>query len=1487
MDTNATQDVESIAASRSRRTRKDKHGRSAALERLRDLKGSKHKYEVSDIVNVYEEVDEREYSKRRQDRLEEDWIIDDDGSGYVEDGREIFDDDDNDVDSMFVGKKEKKKGGKTDKKLVPKSSSGSSFRHGAGSIKNMLINMPAKKKKLETNVRLDDDDVLGDILQDLDKQPTSVPMPQPTFLRKKMKASPSTGSAPGNPFARPRVTTPVQTKPSPKPLKPLGQDKENVVTGASPKAKRSLEIKEEALSQKIEDFDSLDLMDGAFDEDIGASQIEDDSKSKKIKLEESLIQDQDVKETIVEEKESKQEVNADIKRGFKIQLKEEAKIRTGSWENVRGQVNESHVVKDIQLDSSKLPLTMNGEGEQVLRFYWLDAFEDHYKQPGIVFLFGKIWIDSVQSYASCCVSVKNIERRIYILPRVNRMNKKTKQEMEGVGIGDVYEEFNSKISEKFNIRQFKAKPVEKKYAFEKFVVPNESTYLEVCYSADLPPLPSDLEGETFSHVFGTNTSALELFLLERRIKGPCWLDVKLPQLPSSSISWCKVEAMAAKPGYVVPVPGVATPPVVVMTLSMRTTVNPKTCQHEIAMVSCLVHQEFPLNKAAPNPPFQMHFCAMTHPSDMTWPWDLKDKLPRYQSTKIEKSDSERALLGFLLAKIHKIDPDIIVGHDIFGYDISVLLHRLNLNKIPHWSRMGRLKRTVMPKFTNKGAAERSVMCGRLVCDLKISSQELIRAKSYDLPTLVTYVLRVPANECHSLACEDIKKMYESSATLLQLVTMTMQDASYTLRLMCELNVLPLALQITNIAGNVMSRTLLGGRSERNEYLLLHAFTEKDFIVPDKQYGKASQKSAEEEAEDGDDSGGKRSGGKGRRKAAYAGGLVLDPKKGFYDKYILLMDFNSLYPSIIQEYNICFTTVPRVHLDEEEGESQMLSLPEEGLDTGILPQEIRKLVESRRQVKQLMKGPDLSSDLKLQYDIRQKALKLTANSMYGCLGFSFSRFYARHLASMVTCKGREILLNTRDLVQKMNFDVIYGDTDSIMINTNCMDYEQVFKLGHKIKAEVNKLYKLLELDVDGVFKYMLLLKKKKYAALTVSKLPNGQVFTEQELKGLDIVRRDWSQLASDCGKQIIEHILSDQGTDDRIENIHSHLEKIKIDLEAGKVGLEALAITKLLTKNPQDYADAKSLPHVQVALRVNSRGGKKLRQGDTVPYVICDDNSDLPATQRAYHIEEVKSNSSLVIDKNYYLAHQIHPVISRLCDPIEGTSAARIAECLGLDPSGYRASKHYGQGEEEEDLTSSLIAEEERYRMCERFTFKCPSSSCDTIITMDSAFTGVGSGSSLEVALQTCPNPKCRFPIFSRIEPLVNQLRLDIRRHIKTYYDGWLTCEDPGCSNRMRRIPLHFLRGYPICNFCERGVLIREYTESQLYKQLCFYEYIFDFAKACTRNNKDGRIRNDSLRKAYNILLTEAQKALKLNAYSEVNLTKLFANLMAKPQVRSS
>merc|ERR1719427_1043114 len=164
--------LESLAATRSRRSKSDKHGRFAALQKFKEAKasGKKFNYEVGEVQNVYEMVAEDEYVDEVNKKRDSAWIVDDDG-GYVEDGREIFDDDEDDLYPATA-----QSSSKHNKKKDQTSKSKEKEEKGNKNIRNMLLNMPSKKKK-EEDIKIEDDELLGDILGKLQAKPKQVLKP--------------------------------------------------------------------------------------------------------------------------------------------------------------------------------------------------------------------------------------------------------------------------------------------------------------------------------------------------------------------------------------------------------------------------------------------------------------------------------------------------------------------------------------------------------------------------------------------------------------------------------------------------------------------------------------------------------------------------------------------------------------------------------------------------------------------------------------------------------------------------------------------------------------------------------------------------------------------------------------------------------------------------------------------------------------------------------------------------------------------------------------------------------------------------------------------------------------------------------------------------------------------------------------------------------------------------------------------------------------
>jgi DNA polymerase alpha subunit A len=156
----------------------------------------------------------------------------------------------------------------------------------------------------------------------------------------------------------------------------------------------------------------------------------------------------------------------------------------------------------------------------------------------------------------------------------------------------------------------------------------------------------------------------------------------------------------------------------------------------------------------------------------------------------------------------------------------------------------------------------------------------------------------------------------------------------------------------------------------------------------------------------------------------------------------------------------------------------------------------------------------------------------------------------------------------------------------------------------LKKAVNDRCKLLEINLDGVFQRLLLLQKKKYAAI---KFEDG-FRTSTEAKGLDIERRKYCALSKAVSQYVLDQILSGEATEIVVKHIHKYLTTIDEDVRAGKIKLDEFIIYKQLGKSPKGYPDATSQPHVQVALRMKARN-TAVRSGDIIPYISRSSGGD--------------------------------------------------------------------------------------------------------------------------------------------------------------------------------------------------------------------------------------------------------------------------------------
>lgn len=1131
------------------------------------------------------------------------------------------------------------------------------------------------------------------------------------------------------------------------------------------------------------------------------------------------------------------------------------------WQNINDTL--LNMTEDSFQNVSKTHLSDVADENSNVKFFWTDYREF----PDALTLFGKSRTNEGK-YVSAFLFIPHFQRELYFLPRQKRFVNGAETDEE-VGLAEVYEEVE-KLMNKMGVEEWASKGEEKKYCFEIEGVPREATYLKVLYKYGRNnQLPMDTTGQTFSHVFGTNTNIFENFVLSRDIMGPCWLDVKNCS-PIDQVSWCNLEIKASGPADITPIPENDAPPVPPMTLmsiSLRTIMNKSLNKQEVVTISARIYPNVEHDTTTSADKLDSIAFTLTRPPTVKEGSYLvereAEKNSRGQKT-VWDLRTEEAVLSEFLNRMQKYDPDVIIGHSLENTHFNVLAHRIFDKKIQGWSRLGRYQqRGPMPSSMMRSGnffAQRQLATGRLMCDISnvFGKSLTLKCNSWTLSEMCQVYLNQTRFD-NPVDCSQISWIQDAKS-LYNYISHNMIDTHFIAAIAIKLQMLPLSKQLTNIAGNSWAKTLLGTRAERNEYILLHQFHKQGYIVPDKGGNQKNAKGkggAGEANEDEDEDAGT------KKKDKYKGGLVFEPEKGLYDHIILVMDFNSLYPSIIQEYNICFTTVER-NLSNEENpneEEQPPDVPDSNLQMGIFPRLVQNLVQRRRAVKSNMKDPKATAAQKAQWDIKQQALKLTANSMYGCLGYVRSRFYARPLAVLTTFKGREILTNTKELAETNGLKVIYGDTDSVMINTNVDSYEDALKIGNDFKRQVNERYKLLEIDTDNVFRRMLLHAKKKYAAVNMS-LVDGNIVTSMEVKGLDMKRREYCQLSKEASEFALSQILGDSSAEEALEQIHDHLRELAENVRENKIPLPKLIIRNKLGKRPDQYPNGNTMPHVQVAKRL----GDAVKVDDVIAFIIAGDDAESQkhVAQRAYTLREFNaSGGKLKPDPDYYLTKQILPPLERLCAPIEGTDAVRLAGCLGLDTEKYRLSHvtrtDGGSGGQDFMPFQSTIADAERFRDAAPLELKCI---CDNVFQ----FPGLSTSSGRRV---TAEGIKCDGCTRTVTMTSVNaQLEAQIRKQIALYYSSWAVCDE--CHTRTRQIGVYGKRCIVVDSNRKQclGVMALEYSDLRMYNQLLYFDSLFDVDKAKKRAEGKGMVKPEPAEDGSSS--TDTLTELEVNALAEQN-----------------
>ncbi|QYJ87981.1 DNA polymerase II [Shewanella mesophila] len=569
-------------------------------------------------------------------------------------------------------------------------------------------------------------------------------------------------------------------------------------------------------------------------------------------------------------------------------------------------------------------------------------------------------------------------------------------------------------------------------------------------------------------------------------------------------------------------------------------------------------------------------------------------------TNIEWVENEAALIVALINWFDRVDPDIIIGWAVVTFDLALLYRRAAFHQIP--LNLGRNQQPLTWKVEDKFRPETLVLPGRVVLDgIDWLKAAFYQFDSYSLENVSRQLLG------EGKAIDDVANRGEEITVLFQtdklgLAYYNLTDSRLVWDIFQKTSLTEFALERSRLTGLELGR--VGASVAAFNHLYLPHLHRAGYVAPS------------EPASDGIES---------------PGGYVMDSIPGLY-KHILVLDFKSLYPSIIRTFLIDPKGLAEGRLQDDSKTVAGFLGARFSRDKPILPELIAELAAKRELAKQHHNAP------------LSQAIKIIMNSLYGVLGSRGCVFHDAKLASSITLRGHQIMKQTRAWIEEIGLKVIYGDTDSTFVHladgSDIADIDEFARnlvsiINGKWRSLLKQHYELdchLELEYERHFEqfFMPTLRgslegsKKRYVGAYTGE--NGEL--KLIFKGMEQVRSDWSPLARQVQAELYYRLFAKQ-------DIVEYLKDIVLRLQQGELD-DLLIFSKRLRRNIDEYT-AKASPHVKAASLWCERSGNKRhgKRGVKVKYIITSNGAE--------PIDFCQGR----VDYQYYLDKQIAPI----SDPI--------------------------------------------------------------------------------------------------------------------------------------------------------------------------------------------------------------------------------------------